>query len=336
MKRVGNLYEKIYSMDNLMLADDIARKGKLKQRGVIEHDKNREANLLKLRQMLISKTYETGPYKNFIIEEPKIREISCLDYFPHRIVHHAIMNVIEPILVATFTADSYSNIKGKGIDAACDAVKSALHDEPGTRYCLKLDVKKFYPSIDHDILKKLIRRKIKDGDLLQLLDGIIDSAPGVPIGNYLSQYFANLYLNPLDHYLKEQLRVRRYYRYADDMVVFAPTKAYLHALRAEIGRYLKENLNLSIKHNYQVFPVAARGVDFLGCVFRHTHIRLRKSIKTNYRKEAFGPKRPQVMAGYKGWADRCNSRHLVKKFTSCSTLKTSTSQQTGKDSREIR
>jgi hypothetical protein len=117
------------------------------------------------------------------------------------------------------------------------------------------------------------------------------------------------------------------------MVVFAPTKAYLHALRAEIGRYLKENLNLNIKHNYQVFPVAARGVDFLGSVFRHTHIRLRKSIKTNYRKEAFGPKRPQVMAGYKGWAKRCDARNLVKKFTSCSTLKTSISQVTKRDTR---
>lgn len=335
MKRYNNLYEKIYSIENLRLADSIARKGKLDQPGVKKHDDNREANLLQLGDMLINKTYRTGEYKKFIVKEPKIREISSLDYFPHRIVHHAIMNILEPIVVPTFTADSYSNIKGKGIDQACEALKSALRDIDATMYFLKLDVRKFYPSIDHNILKALLRRKIKDNDLLWLLDDIIDSAPGVPIGNYLSQYFSNLYLNPLDHYVKEQLLVRRYFRYADDIVILGPDKPQLHKMLASIRDYLTNNLNLIIKKNHKVWPVS-QGIDFLGSVFRHSHIRMRKTIKKNFAKEVSGRNRPQVVAGYMGWAKRTNSKHFVKKMQLCSTLKTSTSQQKRKDSREIR
>jgi retron-type reverse transcriptase len=335
MKRYNNLYEKIYSIENLRLADAVARRGKLDQPGIRKHDENREANLLELQGMIKSKTYRTGEYKKFIVKEPKIREISCLEYFPHRILHHAIMNVIEPILVPTFTADSYSNIKGKGIDAACNALKRALCDLSGTKYFLKLDIQKFYPSIDHDILKKLLRRKIKDNDLLELLDGIIDSASGVPIGNYLSQYFSNLYLTPLDHFIKEQLRVKRYYRYADDIVILAADKPYLHVLLGEIRNYLTINLNLTIKKNYKVWPTS-EGIDFLGSVFRHTHIRMRKRIKENFAKEVAGPNRPQVIAGFMGWAKRTNSKRLVEKLTLCSTLKTSTLQQKRKDMREIK
>lgn len=332
MKRYNNLYEKIYSVNNLQLADAIARKGKLHQPGVIKHDENRDSNIDQLHSMLKNKTYATGQYKKFIIKEPKIREISSLDYFPHRIVHHAIMNVIEPILVPTFTADSYSNIKGKGIDAACNALKQALQDVPETLYFLKLDIHKFYPSIDHNILKQLIRRKIKDIDLLELLDGIIESGPGLPIGNYLSQYFSNLYLTPLDHFIKEGLRVKRYYRYADDIVILASNKPYLHSILGEIRIYLQSNLNLTIKKNYKVWPVH-QGIDFLGSVFRHTHIRMRKSIKKNFAKEVAGANRPQVIAGYMGWAKRTNSRRLLEKLLSCSNLKTSISHQTRKDTK---
>lgn len=314
MKRHGNLYAKVCSIENLQLADILARKGKLKTRGVRQHDKNREANIMALHEMLVSKTYRTGDYRKFIVKEPKVREISSLDYYPHRIVHHAIMNVIEPLLTAVFTADSYGNIRGKGIDGAHVALKAALKDEAGTRYCLKFDVQKFYPSIDHDILKALVRRKIKDADLLWLLDEIIDSAQGVPIGNYLSQYFANLYLNGLDHHIKERLGVKHYFRYVDDMVLLAATKPQLHAWLYETRQYLETKLNLIIKKNYQVFEVDERGIDFLGGVFRHEHVRMRKTIKQNFAREANGRNRPQVIAGFLGWAYRCNARHLLKKL----------------------
>jgi RNA-directed DNA polymerase len=133
--------------------------------------------------MLLNKTYKTSPYTTFKVFEPKEREVFRLPYFPDRITHHAIMNILEPIFVSVFTNDTYSCIKGKGIHAAVESVKKALQDKSGTVYCLKLDIKKFYPNIDHDVLKQLLRRKIKDKDLLWLLDEIIDSAPGLPIGN---------------------------------------------------------------------------------------------------------------------------------------------------------
>jgi len=198
LRRINNLYAEICSIENLNVADAIARKGKLKQYGVIVHDRNKEANILALHESLLNKTYVTSPYSTFTIYEPKERLISRLPYYPDRIVHHAVMLSLEPIFVSTFTADTYSCIKGKGIHAAAENVKKALKDVPGTKYCLKLDIKKFYPSVDHRILKQLLRRKIKDADLLWLLDGIIDSSPGLPIGNYLSQYFANFYLTYFD------------------------------------------------------------------------------------------------------------------------------------------
>ena len=136
--------------------------------------------------------------------------------------------------------------------------------------------------MDHEILKQLIRRKFKDQDLLQLLDGIIDSADGLPIGNYLSQYLANFYLTGFDHWLKEVKKVKYYFRYADDMVILADNKIYLHDLMADIRQYLAERLKLMVKGNYQVFPVAERGIDFVGYVFFHTLTRVRKTIKQRY------------------------------------------------------
>lgn len=183
MKRKNNLYQKIISIPNLILADKNARKGKTGKYGVRVFDRNRDANFIALHQMLRDKTFKTSPYKTFPVYEPKERLVYQLPYYPDRIVHWAVMNELEKMFVATFTADTYSCIKKKGIHAASDNLSKALLDVAGTQYCLKLDIKKFYPSIDHDILKQLLRRKLKDPDLLWLLDEIIDSTNGLPIGN---------------------------------------------------------------------------------------------------------------------------------------------------------
>jgi len=314
MKRIGNLYTRICSIENLYLADSIARKGKLNQPGVIEHDRNRDANLQALHEMLVDKNYRTSEYTTFSIHEPKERIIFRLPYFPDRITHHAVMNVMEPIFISVFTADTYSCIKGRGIHAAASAVKNALRDIPGTQFCLKLDIRKFYPNVDHDVLKELLRRKIKDQDLLWLLDGIIDSAEGLPIGNYLSQYFANFYLAYFDHWMKEDRRVKYYFRYADDLVILSDDKSYLHRLLYEIRTYLQDNLKLSVKSNYQVFPVDARGIDFVGYVFYHTHTRLRKTIKQNFARMIAKRRNAASIASYNGWAAHCNSKNLMKKL----------------------
>ncbi|HEX5555319.1 MAG TPA: reverse transcriptase/maturase family protein [Chitinophagaceae bacterium] len=314
MKRFGSLYNHICSMENLLLADMLASKGKSKQKGVIRHKQYQEAELTALRTILVNKQFKTSSYTTFKIYEPKERLVYRLPYYPDRIVQHAIMNVLEPYFLSIFTADTYSCIKGKGIHGAVRAVKRALKDKEGTTYCLKLDIRKFYPSVNHEVLKELLRRKFKDQDLLHLLDGIIDSAEGLPIGNYLSQYLANFYLSYFDHWLKECKAVRYYFRYADDMVILSSNKEALQKLLQEIRKYLYTNLRLIVKDNYQVFPVDARGIDFLGYRFYHDYTLLRKSIKQNFaRMLATHPTRESI-AGYTGWAKHCNSKHLLKKL----------------------
>lgn len=319
MKRIGNLYDKVCSLDNLRLAYEKARKGKSRQYGVRLFEKDVEGNLHQLHQELASGTYRTSEYSVFTIYEPKEREIYRLP-FCDRVVHHAIMNVMEVIWTSIFIRHTYSCIKGRGIHDVLNHLKRDLKDVENTRYCLKIDIKKFYPSIDHDILKGIIRKKIKDVRLLQLLDEIIDSAPGVPIGNYLSQFFANLYLSYFDHWLKEDRQVKYYYRYADDIVILTGNKEYLHALLVEINDYLVTRLNLQLKGNYQVFPVEKRGIDFVGYKFYHTHILMRKSIKKRLCRKAARLNKKQLtekeyrmrIAPWLGWAKHCNSRHLLK------------------------
>lgn len=315
MKRFGNLYHRVISMDNLRLAEQKAMKGKSRQHGVKEHLKDRETNLFALYNALENQTYQTSPYKVFIIFEPKRREIYRLP-FRDRIVHHAIMNVMEPIWVPMFTTDTYSCIKGRGVHSAADKIRTALKDENGTKFCLKLDITKFYPSVDHRILKNIIRMKVKDKMLLKLLDGIIDSADGLPIGNYLSQYLANLYLTYFDHWVKQIMKVKYYFRYCDDMVIFSDSKPYLHQLLADIRLYLEIDLKLAVKDNYQIFPVNSRGVDFLGYRFYHTHTLLRKSIKKNFARAVAARKNKACIAAYLGWAKHANCLHLNQKLLS--------------------
>lgn len=313
MKRLNNLYEQLLSIDTLLEADQIARRGKSKQPGIIEFDKNFDQNIADIYRELVTKTYRTSAYKVFKIYEPKEREISMLPY-RDRIVQHAVMLIIEPMIVATFTADTYSCIKGKGIHAADRSVKKYLNDVAGTTYCLKLDIKKFYPNVDHDILKQLLRRKIKDAEMLWLLDGIIDSAPGLPIGNLLSQYFANFYLMPFDHWIKEKKMVKYYVRYADDIVILSGSKEYLHRVRVGIQRYFNYRLKLQVKDNYQVFPVESRGIDLVGYVKYHKYSRLRKSIKKSFARKVSKGINALSLASYLGWAKHCNSRNLIKKL----------------------
>jgi retron-type reverse transcriptase len=314
MKRIGDLFKDICCIDNLLLADKKARKGKRNTIGVLEHDKEQDLNILKIHESLINKTYKTSNYSTFKIFKPKERLISSLPYNPDRIVHHAIMNVLEPILVSTFTTNTFSCIKGRGIHGAAKAVKTALKDVENTKYCLKLDIKKFYPNINHDILKSIIRRKFKDKDLLWLLDEIIDSTEGVPIGNYTSQYFANLYLTYFDHWVKEVLKVKHYFRYADDIVIFSSDKKNLHLILSNIRDYLNFKLSLTIKENYQIFLVSSRGVDFVGYVFYHTHTLLRKSIKKAFVRMLKKRRTRQSISSYHGWLIHCDGKHLMKKL----------------------
>jgi retron-type reverse transcriptase len=277
------------------------------------HDAKSVQNISLLHDDLVKKKYRTSSYVTFTIREPKERVIFRLPYYPDRIVHHAIMNVLKPVFISVFTADTYSCIEGRGIHSAAKAVKKALQDKANTTYCLKIDIRKFYPSVNHGVLKNILRKKIADADLLWLLDEIIDSAEGLPIGNYLSQYFANFYLTYFDHWIKEEKKVKYYFRYADDMVFLSGSKQFLHELLFAVRTYLHGNLKLELKKNHQIFPVKSRGINYLGYVFFHTHTRIRPYIKKRFLAMlSRNPNKPSIDA-YLGWMKHGNCMNLINK-----------------------
>lgn len=279
MKRIGYLFEKVCDLENIRLAEINAGAGKGSRKEVAQFRANLEQNLSDLREELVNKTYHTSAYTCFIKHEPKERVIFKLPY-RDRVVQWAIMQVLVPIWTPIFTRDTYACIKGRGVHSLLRRLRKDLQNDPdGTIFCYKIDIRKFYPSITHSILKEVIRKRIKDPDLLWLLDDIIDSADGVPIGNYISQYFANLYLAELDHIAKEQWHIKYYYRYADDIVILSDSKEFLHCIHSKMVQYLAEHRRLELKPNYQIFPVEARGIDFVGYVVRHEYCLARKRNK---------------------------------------------------------
>jgi len=314
MKRVGNLYEQIYDLDNLKLADKNASRGKKWNRDVIEHRKQEDENIKDLQRSLKEMTYKTSEYSYFTIYEPKARDIARLPYYPDRICHHAIVNVIGDILTKSFIANTYSCVVGRGIHRGYYDVKAALWNKEETKYALKLDIKKYFPNVSNEILKQLLRRKFKDGKLLWLLDEIIDSGTGLPIGNYLSGLFANFYLTYFDHWLKEDRRVKYLFRYCDDILILHHDKHWLHNLREDIQVYLWDNLKLEIKNNYQVFPVKDRGIDFLGYKIFPDYSLLRKSIKENFKRMIKSNRNEYSVAAYNGWISHCNGINLSRKY----------------------
>lgn len=345
MKRIGNLYDKIISVENLRLADIKARRGKHHTYGVRYHDRNREANILALHEALLTRTYKTSPYEVFTIFEPKERLIYRLPYYPDRIVHHAIMNVLEPIWVSVFTHNTFSCVKGRGVEGCARSVERHIRKYRGRPlYVLKIDLKKFYPSIPHSTLKKAVRWKIKDKRLLWLIDEIIDSVNGtphpvrkgevcngesLPIGNYLSQYLANLVLAQFMHKVNEEWKIDAD-EYADDLTFYRDNSGELHkSLHTLIMPYLETKLGLKVKENWQIFPVAknrqdkhGRALDFVGYKFYREQKLIRKSIKQNFCRAVARLNKqvpPPSMERYKqgicswlGWAQHSNSKHLLK------------------------
>ena len=228
---------------------------------------------------------------------------------------------MESIWRKVFIKNTYSSIRGRGIHKCVKDLYKDLHNNvEETQYCLKLDIRKFYPSIDHEILYSIIQKKIKDKWLLTLLKEIIDSAEGVPIGNYLSQFFANLYLTYFDHWIKEEVKCKYYYRYADDIVILDSDKSRLRNILIAIKFYFHNILKLQLKPNYQVFPIEKRGIDFVGYIFRHKYILLRKSIKTKMlrlvnlylNKKISKLTFESRMTSYRGWLKFCNSKHISR------------------------
>lgn len=329
MKRFGNIYENVCSIENIKEAHRNARKDKAYYKEVKMVDSNPDYYLGKIREMLVNKKYKVSEYTVSIINDTgKERELRKLPYFPDRIIQWAIMLQIEHILLNTMCSHTCASIPGRGIKRGRRLMKRYLSDRKETVYALKIDIHHFYPSIDHEILKKMLRTKFKDPDLLWLLDLIIDSIPGgvgIPIGSYLSQYLANFYLSEFDHLMKEKLRVKRVVRYMDDVTVLAGTKKELREILKWMQEYLP-TIKLQLKDNYQIFPVESRGIDFLGFRFFHDFVLLRKKTKLKMiarfehikykwdhglilNRTEYGS-----MCSYSGWMRLFNSHRLRKKY----------------------
>ncbi|MEN8260451.1 MAG: RNA-directed DNA polymerase [Pseudomonadota bacterium] len=281
MKRLGQVWAEVVSFENLLLAYRKARMGKGRSPAVAHFALNLERELLTLQAQLHDGSYQPGAYRLFTVYERKPRLIAAAP-FRDRVVHHAVMNSIEPPLDRRFIDDSYACRKGKGVHAAVDRYQGWANRYA---YALKMDVQQYFPSIDHGILKQKLRRCIKDDRLLRLLDRIIETSPetemqpdwfpgddlftplerrrGIPIGNLTSQFFANLYLDDLDHYLKETLRCAACLRYVDDIVVLGDDKTRLREIREAVrDRLAGDRLRLHPRKAH-IMPVSA-GIDFLG------------------------------------------------------------------------
>jgi len=275
---MNNLFERIIDYNNIRLAFLKTLRGNRSSPSAVNYCRNIDKNLASLREKMIALNCEWGAYHSFLITDPKLRIISTAP-FEQRIMHHTIMNVLEPIIERSLIHHSYACRKKKGTHAAVLYAFKQCKSKP---YFIKLDIRKYFDSIDHEILKTQLRRIIKDTQVIFLLDGIIDSyetmsGKGVPIGNLTSQYFANMYLACLDHYILEKLHPSAYCRYMDDFVVWASSKEQLNGMLVQINDYLKVNLGLILKP--PIFGNTFSGLPFLGFLIKEKGIYLLKKSK---------------------------------------------------------
>jgi len=285
MKRHGQLMAAIAEPANLRLAFWNAAKSNRAKADRRVFQENRDENLTCLRAELLSGTVAVGDYHTFTIYDPKERTI-CAASFRERVLHHALMNVCEPILERAAIFDSYACRKGKGQQAA---VQRAVSYARKNGWFLKMDIRKYFDSIDHAVLQQLLKRKVKDPALLEVFDRILatyETAPGrgLPIGNLTSQHFANHYLAPLDRFIKETLGCRCYVRYMDDFVVWGESAAALREVWRRVETFLAEELKLELKPNVMLSRTG-RGMAFLGYRVFPDRLRLGRRSKRRFQRK---------------------------------------------------
>lgn len=263
MKRVGYLTDRIADTDNLLMAYYKAVRGKRTKADARWFAVSLKEEIARMREEILSGSVDVGDYTYFQIHDPKPRMI-CAAAFRERVLHHAIMNVCHLYFERQLIETTYATRPGKGIYQAIERVGDAIRNYG---FVAKFDFRKYFDSIDHAVLKRLLRRLFKDGRLLSMFDDIIDSYQrsenrGLPIGNLTSQYFANYYLSGLDHYVKEVLRVGEYVRYMDDFLLFASTREELENMVEKVAFYASGRLKLTLKP--VICLASSGGVPFLG------------------------------------------------------------------------
>ncbi|MBR9682312.1 MAG: hypothetical protein GOV02_01430 [Candidatus Aenigmarchaeota archaeon] len=298
MKTYSNLYKKLCSMENLRIAFRKAKKGKSSKWYVKKFENDLDNELLRLKHELETRTYFPRSLKRFVLRDPKTRVIHASN-FRDRVIHHSICNIIEPIFDKVFIYDSYANRKKKGSLAAIQRfdvfqrklsqngrlVKNAMDNNMIIGYVLKADVKHYFDTVNHEVLMDIIRKKITDENVLKLIRTILNvnsnySGKGMPIGNLTSQFFANLYLNELDYFVKHELRVRYYIRYVDDFVILDRDRQTLSDYRRKISNFLNNKLKIELHEEKSQVYSLHKGIGFLGFrMFYYYRLLCKKNIK---------------------------------------------------------
>lgn len=324
----NNLYPEIYNLSNLILAWKKARKHKTKKDYVIEFEANLIENLLQLQKELRNQTYFPQPLKTFILRDPKTRVISKSD-FRDRIVHHALVFIIEPIFDKSFIYDSCANRIGKGNLFAIKRFelfkRKVTNNLKSKAFCLKADIKHYFEEVNHEILISFISKKIKDASVINLIKKILDNGKisediGMPLGNLTSQFFANVYLNESDYFVKHKLKAKYYIRYVDDFVILHSSQEQLKIWKQEISKFLKEKLKLELHPEKSKIISVSKGIDFVGFRnFWHDRLLRKRNIKKmlskveDYKQGKIT--KEKLLESFQGWnayAKWANSYNLIK------------------------
>jgi len=331
MKSYKNIYPNIISLENLTLAWRKARKGKTKKNYVLEFEQNLMENLFQLHKELKNQTYNPGVLKTFILRDPKTRKISKAD-FRDRVIHHAIINILEFIFDKTFIEDNCANRKNKGslfaIKRFAKFQKKITNNLTSEAYCFKADIKHYFQEINHDILLNIIQRKIKDKKVIWLIKCIIEresqfsNGKGMPLGNLTSQFFANVYLNKLDQFVKHKLKIKYYIRYVDDFVILSKSKEQLKIWRGQIQDFLIKELKLVLHPEKSRVINLSMGIDFVGFrnfyyykLLRKRNVRnMERKIKLFNECKIDSCKFLEIFQGWQAYAKWANSHNLTNKI----------------------
>jgi retron-type reverse transcriptase len=318
VKSHTTFFEKIICLENLFFAWDEFKRGKARKNDVARFAFDVEDNLFDLYEQLSNGRYTHSSYTSFYLCDPKLRHIHK-PAIKDRIVHHAIVAATEPFFERHFIFNSYSSRKGKGTHRAVKRLHRLAwrlsFNNTKTVWILHCDVRKFFDSVDHGILLRLIRRRIGDPQVLELIEKIVHSyhtqqGKGIPLGNLTSQLFSNIYLNELDQFITNTLGLQNYIRYADDVVIIARNKIFLESIVSIIGDFLANRLQLTLHPKKMTLRKWHQGIDFLGYVsFPHYTI-----LRTKTKRRMFKRISEKNFTSYNGILQHCRSRKLQDKL----------------------
>ena len=321
MKSYNHLYEQYISDENIKLAIKNVCKHKLKRRRFRELHDNPDKYIEWIRSEAID--FKNDPHIPVEIYDgiQRKKRTIIVPTFREQIIHHMVVNVLKPVIMRPMYEHSYGSIPKRGGTMGMKRIKRWLaHDTKNTKYCLKMDIRKYFDSVPHEIVIERLTKQIHDDRFLRILLEIVSvNETGLPLGFYTSQWLANWYLTELDHYIKEELGAVHYIRYMDDMVIFGSNKRKLHKMRKEIDKYLRSNLGLHLKGNWQVFPIRARFLDFMGFRFYRDRVTLRRSIlfKACRKAKRMSKEKPTIYAvkqvmSYLGWFSQTDTYFIFK------------------------